>query len=63
MTPVTRTAAVLASATLAVGLLPAAASATVSGGTVILLDLPTADPLVAGQLWNSTGTVKVSAGE
>lgn len=29
---------------------------------IIVLGLPTADPAVAGQLWNSTGTVKVSAG-
>jgi hypothetical protein len=32
------------------------------GGIVILDGLPTADPHVAGQLWNSTGTLKVSAG-
>lgn len=39
-----------------------AASLTISGGTVILADLPTADPAEAGQLWNDTGTLKVSAG-
>lgn len=33
-----------------------------SGATVILDDLPTADPAVEGQLWNDSGTVKVSAG-
>ena len=29
---------------------------------VILSGLPTADPVVAGQLWNDAGTLKVSAG-
>jgi hypothetical protein len=29
---------------------------------VIMLDLPTADPEVVGQLWNDAGTLKVSAG-
>ena len=33
-----------------------------ASGTVIFSDLPTADPTVAGQLWNDTGTLKVSAG-
>lgn len=31
-------------------------------GDVKVLNLPTADPTVAGALWNSTGTLKVSAG-
>ena len=31
-------------------------------GVVTLTGLPTADPSVAGQLWNSSGTLKVSAG-
>jgi hypothetical protein len=31
-------------------------------GNVLLTALPTSDPGVAGELWNSTGTVKVSAG-
>ena len=31
-------------------------------GAVIMANLPTSDPTVAGQLWNDTGTVKVSAG-
>lgn len=31
-------------------------------GAVIMTGLPTADPVVAGQLWNDTGTLKVSAG-
>jgi len=33
-----------------------------ASGTVILSALPTSDPTVAGQLWNDTGTLKVSAG-
>ncbi len=33
-----------------------------SNGAVILQDLPTTDPTVEGQLWNDTGTLKVSAG-
>ena len=32
------------------------------GGYVIMDALPTADPTTLGQLWNSNGTVKVSAG-
>ena len=31
-------------------------------GAVIMTGLPTSDPAVAGQLWNDTGTLKVSAG-
>jgi len=30
---------------------------------VIMANLPTSDPSVDGQLWNSNGTLKVSAGE
>jgi len=37
-------------------------TATIDGGTVILPNLPTSDPVVAGQLWNDAGTLKVSAG-
>ena len=33
-----------------------------ASGTVIFSGLPTADPVVAGQLWNDAGTLKVSAG-
>lgn len=33
-----------------------------ASGVVIFSDLPTADPEVAGQLWNNTGVVSVSAG-
>ena len=45
------------------GVAGAVAATTLSAsGTVTLSALPTADPLVAGQLWNDAGTVKVSAG-
>ena len=30
--------------------------------SVIMLDLPTTDPQVAGQLWNDNGTLKISSG-
>jgi len=33
-----------------------------TGGTVMITNLPTADPLVIGQLWNNAGVVTVSAG-
>lgn len=33
-----------------------------TSGIVIMDGLPTADPVVAGQLWNDAGTLKVSAG-
>jgi hypothetical protein len=33
-----------------------------ASGTVILSGLPTADPLVAGQLWSNAGVLTVSAG-
>jgi hypothetical protein len=33
-----------------------------SGAVVKMTGLPTADPTVAGQLWNDAGTLKVSAG-
>lgn len=33
-----------------------------ASGIVIFSGLPTADPVVAGQLWNDAGTLKVSAG-
>ena len=36
-------------------------SLTVSGN-VNFTGLPTADPVVAGRLWNDAGTLKVSAG-
>ena len=31
-------------------------------GTVTMPNLPTSDPLVAGELWNSSGDLKISAG-
>ncbi len=31
-------------------------------GKVMATDLPTSDPSNAGQLWNDSGTVKISAG-
>jgi hypothetical protein len=33
-----------------------------SNSVVIIKDLPTADPSVAGQLWSNAGVVTVSAG-
>ena len=35
---------------------------TVTGAVVMLRNLPTSDPTNAGQLWNDSGTLKVSAG-
>ena len=35
---------------------------TASGATVVFSNLPTTDPLNAGQLWNDLGTLKISAG-
>ena len=37
-------------------------TATINGGTIILPNLPTSDPAVAGQLWNNSGVLTVSAG-
>ena len=33
-----------------------------SGATVVFNNLPTVDPVNAGQLWNDAGTMKISAG-
>lgn len=33
------------------------------GETIYANNLPTEDPLVAGQIWNDNGTLKISAGE
>ncbi len=33
-----------------------------SDGKIVLPALPTLDPHVVGELWNSSGTVKISAG-
>ncbi len=41
---------------------PVAATTLSTTGTVILADLPVADPLVIGQLWNDAGILTVSAG-
>ena len=38
------------------------AATTLSASGAVTMTLPTTDPAVAGQLWNDTGTVKVSAG-
>lgn len=35
---------------------------SIDGATIVLPNLPTADPGVAGQLWNDAGALKVSAG-
>ena len=35
---------------------------TLSNAVVKMTNLPTSDPGVAGQLWNSSGTLKISAG-
>lgn len=40
----------------------AVAATTLSASGAVTFTLPTTDPAVAGQLWNDTGTVKVSAG-
>ncbi len=37
-------------------------SFTIDGTTVIMENLPTSDPSVAGQLWNNAGALAVSAG-
>tara|TARA_R100001463_G_scaffold4162_1_gene15934 strand:+ start:3792 stop:3998 length:207 start_codon:yes stop_codon:yes gene_type:complete len=34
----------------------------VTSTTIVLTGLPTSDPANAGQLWNSSGTLKISAG-
>jgi hypothetical protein len=44
------------------GATPAAVATIDGSGHVFLPNLPTADPHVAGELWNDTGTLKVSAG-
>ncbi len=41
---------------------PVAATTLSASGVVTLSGLPTADPLVAGQLWNNAGVLTVSAG-
>lgn len=39
-----------------------AASISIAASTILVPNIPTADPVVAGALWSDTGTVKVSAG-
>lgn len=41
---------------------PDTLSINLSGSGLVLLNLPTADPFVAGALWNDSGTIKMSAG-
>lgn len=35
---------------------------TIDGTTIVITDLPVADPQVVGQLWNDSGVLTVSAG-
>jgi len=44
------------------GVAGAVAATTLSASGAVTMTLPTTDPAVVGQLWNDTGTVKVSAG-
>ena len=38
------------------------ATKTLTIDKIVLADLPTADPAIAGALWNDSGTIKISAG-
>jgi len=40
----------------------ATGAVSLDGTTVVITDLPTADPEVVGQLWNNSGVLTVSAG-
>lgn len=42
--------------------LSASGVVSLTNASISMTDLPTADPTVAGRLWNDTGTLKVSAG-
>lgn len=42
--------------------LEANGSVRMADAEIFMFALPTSDPLVAGRLWNSSGTVKVSTG-
>lgn len=44
------------------GLTSTSGTVTINGATVIISDLPTSNPNVAGQLWNNSGALSVSAG-
>lgn len=37
-------------------------AAKTGNGHVVMLNLPTSDPAVAGALWNDAGTIKISSG-
>jgi hypothetical protein len=52
------------SVAIGVGSAPTAATGeiVISGDFLKLPSLPTSDPLSAGQLWNDSGTLKISAG-
>ena len=62
--PVTSTNGFVGAVTGAVAATTLSASGAVSltNATISMSALPTADPTVAGQLWNDAGTLKVSAG-
>jgi hypothetical protein len=44
------------------GLIDDAIEDTLAGTSIVLSNLPTSDPAVAGALYNDSGTVKISAG-
>lgn len=44
------------------GIQSTAGTVTLNGATVVITDLPTSDPSVAGQLWSDSGVLTVSAG-
>ena len=44
------------------GLTSTSGTVTINGATVIISNLPTSNPNVAGQLWNNAGALSVSAG-
>lgn len=37
-------------------------NSSISGSVITMSNLPTSDPTVAGRLWNSSGTLKISSG-
>jgi len=44
------------------GITSTTGTVTLNGATIILESLPTSNPNVAGQLWNNSGVLNVSAG-
>lgn len=44
------------------GALTTTGEVTINGTTVIITDLPTSNPSVAGQLWSNSGVLTISAG-